>query len=323
MDNVTHSLTGLMMSRAGLDRGVPRTALLMILAANAPDIDCISWAGGTLTYLDYHRGITHGLAMAPFVALLPWLVVKYLGKSALGVWEFFAATLGVISHLLLDYTNVYGIRMLKPFSDRWIRLDITDVVDLWILLALLTALAAPALVKLVSDEIGGKKAPPPRRGWAWFALALVLAYESGRYAMHSRALAMLDSHLYGDQAPRRISAVPDRINPLYWRGIVEGEDFVINVPVDVTGEIDDHAGRTDYPAIASPAIDLAKSTRAFQVFGSFNQLPFWRLSPTPDGMRVELIDMRFGTPTAPRFMATADVEQGRVTKSEFGFGPMR
>ena len=33
MDNLTHTLTGLMMSRAGLDRGVPRTAVLMMLAA--------------------------------------------------------------------------------------------------------------------------------------------------------------------------------------------------------------------------------------------------------------------------------------------------
>src|SRR5262249_47644751 len=112
-------------------------------------------------------------------------------------------------------------------------------------------------------------------------------------------------------------------NPIHWRGIVEGEDFVINVPVDVSQEINDHDGKIDYPATSSTAIDLAKATRAFQVFGSFNQLPFWRLSPTPDGMRVELIDLRFGPPSSPRFMTTAIVEEGRVKDSVFGFGPIR
>ena len=323
MDNLTHTLTGLMMSRAGLDRGVPRTALLMMLAANAPDIDCVAWAGGTLTYLEHHREFTHALPFAPLVALLPWALVRYLGKSPLGWWEYFAALIGVLSHLLLDYTNIYGIRMLLPFSARWLRLDITDVVDPWILAMLVAALAAPALVKLVTDEIGGKKMPPPKRGWAWFALLGVMAYESARYTFHSRALAMLDSHLYSDAAPRRVTAVPDRLNPLHWRGIVEGNNFVLNVPVDVSEEFAARGGKLDYPAIASPAIEAAKATRAFRVFGSFNQLPFWRLVPTPNGMRVELIDLRFGSPTEPRFMTTAEVEQGTVTRAEFGFGQIR
>src|SRR5262245_55109762 len=128
MDNLTHSLTGLMLSRALIERGNPRTALMMVLAANAPDIDVVTWFD-TLTYLDYHRGITHGLAMVPLIALLPWAGVKWLAKSPLGWREYFGACLAVLSHLLMDYTNVYGIRMLMPFSARWIRLDMTDVVD--------------------------------------------------------------------------------------------------------------------------------------------------------------------------------------------------
>ena len=221
-----------------------------------------------------------------------------------------------------DYTNIYGIRLLLPFSDRWNRLDITDVVDPWIWATLLLALAAPALVKLVTGEIGGKL-PPPKRAWAWFALIVMLGYEGTRYTFHARALAMLDSHLYSNAPPKRVTAVPDRFNPIYWRGIVEGDGFVLNVPVNITEEFAARDGKTDYPAPSSPAIEAAQATRVFQVFGSFNQLPFWKLSTIPDGTRVELIDLRFGTPSAPRFMATAEIEQGRVTKSVFGFGPVR
>src|SRR5207302_520697 len=96
----------------------------------------------------------------------------------------------VLVHLLLDWTNVYGIRLLLPFSDRWLRLDITDIVDPWILSILIIAIAVPALVKLVSDEIGGRKSPPPRRAWACFALIAVAGYETFRYVSHERALNM-------------------------------------------------------------------------------------------------------------------------------------
>ena len=39
MDNITHSLTGLMLSRAGLNRISPEATWVLLLAANAPDID--------------------------------------------------------------------------------------------------------------------------------------------------------------------------------------------------------------------------------------------------------------------------------------------
>ena len=72
-------------------------------------------------------------------------------------WACFFRWLGVLSHLVLDWTNVYGIRLLLPFSSRWLRLDQTDVVDPWILAILLLAVAAPALARMVSAEIGSKK----------------------------------------------------------------------------------------------------------------------------------------------------------------------
>ena len=39
MDNLTHSLVGLMLARAGLEKTTPRGTAMMVLAANAPDAD--------------------------------------------------------------------------------------------------------------------------------------------------------------------------------------------------------------------------------------------------------------------------------------------
>lgn len=321
MDNVTHSLVGLMIARMGLPRCPPRTPIMMIVAANLPDLDVISGLGGRLTYLQIHRGYTHTLAAAPLMALIPPLLVLALFRQRISVLTYVFSLIGVLSHLLLDWTNVYGIRMLMPFSDRWLRLDITDIVDPWILAVLILAVAAPGLARLVSVEIGSRPGHGPKRGWAWFALSIFLAYEGGRFAAHQRALSVMGARLYEGSVAKRITALPNRVNPLRWRGIVEGEGFVVVIPVDVAEEFDPSAGRIEYTASSSPAMDAARRTPAFEVFEKFSQLPFWKISPLGDAIQVELIDLRFGTPQHPGFEAVALVEpNGQVKEWQFVFG---
>jgi inner membrane protein len=310
MDNVTHSLVGLMMARVS-----GRNAWMMVVAANLPDVDIISWAGGSLTFLEYHRGIMHSLTAAPLIALIPMLLFRSR------TWQSYAMCLAaVLSHLALDWTNTYGIRMLLPFSGRWLHLDMTDVVDPWILLALLVAVAAPALAGLVSSEIGAKKSSGAKQGWAWVALALLIAYEGGRFAAHQRALEVMGARLYNGKQASRLSAIPSRWTPVQWRGVAEGDGYVVNVPVDLSAQFDPSDGRIDY---TSPPNETALKTRAFEVFSKFDQLPFWKTEKLADGTtEVQLIDMRFGTPERPGFMATAIVEEsGVVRESKFQLNP--
>jgi inner membrane protein len=319
VDNVTHTLVGLMLSRSGIDRKVAHAAPLMMIAANIPDIDVVSLLGGSLTYLQWHRSYTHALASAPLMALLPLLVL--VRRGGLTVWAYGFSLLGVLSHLVLDWTNVYGIRMLLPFSARWPRLDMTDVVDPWILVLLILALAAPAFVKLVSSEISSKKTSGPTRCWAWFALITLLGYEGLRFTAHERAVAVMGAHVYNGSIARQITAIPSRSNPFRWRGIVEGDGFVSVVPVDLTADFDPGTGRIAYTAPESPAIDAARRTLAFQGFERFSQLPFWKSTLLADGTSVEMIDLRFGTPENPGFEARAVVApSGEVRESSVTFG---
>src|SRR5438067_11052488 len=99
MDNITHSLVGLMLARAGLNRGVKRTTLMLILASSAPDIDVVSWFGGPLTYLAHHREFTHALLFSPLLALLPWAQVRYLARAPLGWFEYGGALIAVLLHV--------------------------------------------------------------------------------------------------------------------------------------------------------------------------------------------------------------------------------
>jgi inner membrane protein len=330
MDPLTHTAVGLFLSRAGLNRWTPRATPILILAANAPDIDVVTAAGGALNYLHYHRHLTHSLAAMPVMALLPVVLVRVAGRKPIRwVGALCAAMLAVASHLLLDLTNSYGVRLFLPFSADWLRLDLTSVVDLWIWAAFLLGVAGPFLSRLVGMEIASGRPRPqyPGRGFAVFALSFVLLYNCGRAALHARAAAALDARLYQDSLPLRVAALPSAANPLRWRGLVETGDFYAVADINLAGEFDPSHAVLFYKPDASPALDSARRAPAVREFLRFSQFPLWRVSPSAElenGRLVEVFDMRFGSPQEPGFMASALVDsENRVVKTAFQFGRVR
>jgi inner membrane protein len=331
MDPLTHSATGLFLGRAGLNRFSEHAPWILVLAANAPDIDIVTLAGGQLNYLNYHRHITHSLAAWPVMALLPVLAVRLCTRKPFRWPGAYAISLAAVaSHLLLDYTNAYGIRFLLPFSARWFRLDLTSVVDLWIWAVLLLALAGPAIVRLVNSEIGARS-KSPGRGLAIFALLFMALYNAGRGMLHARAVATLDSRIYAGASPLRVAALPSPVNPLAWRGLVETRESYTVVDFGLLEEFDPSRGAIFYKAEPGAAIQAANNSPVFRDFFNFSQFPLERSQPLadPDGAalvetRVEAMDMRFGSPTQPGFVATADVNNRlQVVRAWFSFGVAR
>ena len=311
MDNITHSLVGLMLARAGLDKTTPHGTAMMVLAANAPDIDAVFWFSGTQTYLAWHRSYPHALALAPLMALLPMLLARVRFS-----WpSFLASLIGVFSHLLLDWTNSYGIPLALPFSWHRFHLDTVYLFDAWIGGILLGAIVAMAL------------APRVRRKWARAALASLLVFEGFRMAAHARAVETLSAQRYAQRyepyegaAPQRVTALAGPLNPLAWGGVVEGPGFVVIVPLNLAREFDARAGRLYRVAAPIPEMDAALRTRPFQVFNSWSQLPFWKVTPVAEGTRLDLIDLRFGTPDHPGFAAVSAIvdRTGKVLRAGFG-----
>jgi inner membrane protein len=327
MDPLTHSAVGLFLGRAGLNRACPHATWVLVLAANAPDIDILSLAGGSLGYLNYHRHWTHSLAGWPVMALLPVLLVRVFTRRPFP-WRsaYLIALAAVASHLLLDATNPYGIRWLLPFSGRWFYLDLTAVVDLWIWAALLIAIAAPALVGLVNTEIGARSTAA-QRGFAIFALLFICFYNGGRAVLHARAISTLESRIYRGVAARRLAALPSPTNPFHWRGIVETPDFYSLQEFSLLEQFDPSRGTLLYKAELSPAISAANHTSVFRDFFNFSRFPFEQTLPAaePEGaIEVEAQDLRFGIPAHPAFLATALVtNRQQVIRSWFQFGRLR
>jgi inner membrane protein len=294
MDNLTHSLTGLMLSRAGLNRWYPRATLVLVIAANIPDIDIVTIAGGPLYYFEHHRGITHSIAALPVMALLPVLLACAIGRTMRGWTAAWAISMaGVASHLLLDWTNTYGIRLLLPFSSEWFHLDLINLFDLLVWAVLLLGCVAPMIGKLVSGEMGAQSGPG--RGLAIFALSFFLAYDFGRFLSHQRAVEILNSRVYRGGPPLRAAAFPaGAVNPLEWQGWIERPEFVMHFEVNVLKEFDPIAGTVIFKPAPSPAIEAARQASPVAVFLKFAQYPLWSVRPLDSGEHeVQVRDWRF------------------------------
>ncbi len=340
MDNLTHALTGVMLSRAGLNRVSPHATLTLVLAANAPDIDIVARAWGSLTYLHYHRGPTHALVAVPVLALLVtglvWLLTRRARHAVPLPWgrNFVVALVGTASHLLLDFSNVYGMRLWLPFSSGWYSWDILFIVDLWVWAVLLLALAVPAIGRLISGEIGDQ--PGSGRATAVAALVFLIAWWAVRDLSQRRAIAMLESHLYGfspaasDSAddrrevqavrPLRVAAFATLTNPLVWTGFVETEGFYQILPVDVRRPLDPTTGRIVYKPEPSPALEAALQTHTAREFTSFAQYRYATVDRREDGFRVIFSDFRFQSERRNAFVCTIDLDpQLRVIGENFHF----
>ncbi len=326
MDNLTHTLAALALARAGLDRLAPRASLTLVLAANAPDIDVLAAGWGSLAYLRHHRGVSHSFAGIPVIAglvvVVVWLLSRRGGASFPWTRAYGLALAGVASHLLMDFSNLYGVRPWLPFSPRWYSWDILFIVDVWLWGILLACLAAPAFGRLISGEIG---APPGSgRAAAVAGLLLVAGWWTARDLAHRRALQMLESHLYAadDQpaAPRRVAAFPDPLNPLAWRGLVELEGFHRLLPVHIGRPLDPSAGQVFYKPDNSAAVEAAAATRTAAEFALFARYRSASVEPLEDGYRVVFRDFRFLDGRRNAFVCSIDLDRDlRVRREDFSF----
>lgn len=139
MDNLTHSLVGVLIARAVPAVSVPRAVALCAIAANIPDIDIVSMYDPA-AYLVYHRHITHAVVAIPFMAALAVCFVNVWGRRASGAElgrQWALASVAVASHVALDLTNSYGMRLWLPFSAEWSSWDLFFIIDplIWAMLA--------------------------------------------------------------------------------------------------------------------------------------------------------------------------------------------
>jgi inner membrane protein len=320
MDPVTHFMTGAVLSRTGFNRKAAYATLAMTLAAEAPDLDVLWSIKGPVAGFEHHRGWTHSLLGLPLEAAVVTGVI-WLGhrlwqrgrsqntqaRRALELapvrWArlYLFSLIGLLSHILLDWTNNYGVRPFAPFNPRWYAGSFVFIIEPVILLLLLAALIAPALFGLVGSEMGARRSPYRGRGWAIAALTGIVLFWGLRAFERQQAITQTREAGITQEPIVRITADPYPVNPFRWQVVFETPLVYQTATVDTLTDSDvsdPQAGVFHKPASTLPILE-AKRSWLGHVYLDWSQYPFvTETSTTPNGFTtVTFRDLRFAYAT--------------------------
>ena len=286
MEPVTHFLTGACLGRSGFNRKTAYATLAMTLAAEAPDIDVLFGLGGPVTGFCRHRGITHTFLGAPFMALavtgVVWViaaVLRRLGRKPpvqpvrwAIIWLL--CLLADLSHLLLDYTNNYGVRPLFPFNPHWFSWSIVFIFDPVLFAALLLGLGMPAVLGLVDSELRCRPRGELRgRGWAIGALVAVGLLYSLRNAEHLHAIHLLEQAGSSTREPLlRVAAEPVMADPFTWHTLAETRGDYQFATVHTLGDTVEPGESLAKPPVTF-AVTAARQSYLGRVYGDWSSWP--------------------------------------------------
>jgi len=343
MDPLAHTLVGACLAETRLRRWTPLALPALLLGANAPDIDAVTmFMDGDLA-LGFRRGWTHGVLALAVLPVLLW--ASLLGCDAL-LRRFrpdrprvqplpLAAlcVLGVWTHPVLDWLNVYGMRWLMPFDGRWFYGDALFIVEpwLWLLAAAPVVLArtrrpssvvawvALALLTSVLVLRSGLVPSAARGVWCAGAAAIALAAACGLGRQRSEALAALalgalvlfsgamlaGSALAAHQAriwleaqgiaPLDVMAAPVPANPFAREVVATDADAYHRLRI---AWLESPAIQRSAPPLSrgatGPVVDAARRAPHVQGLVGWMRFPRYVVEPTPDGYRVVLQDVRYG-----------------------------
>ena len=211
---------------------------------------------------------------------------------------FLYACLAGLSHILLDFTNNYGVRPFWPFSEKWYSWDIVFIFEPVMFGFLLLGLIVPSLFSLIDKEIGARRRGPRGRVAATLALVGVVLMWGFRDYEHRRAVNALEARTYNEADPIRVSAYPRWIDPFHWDGVVETPAFFALAPVDSLAPEVDPEGSMEirYKPEETPITLAAKKSYIGRAFLDWAQYPITEteeLQPPQGGYIVRFQDLRY------------------------------
>jgi len=290
MDNVCHTLVGAAFGEAGLKQRTRFGNAALMISSNVPDVDVLVFLTDTPS-VSFRRGWTHGVVgqlLLPIAVTVILLLVARLwpGRSERprphAGWLLGLSYIGVYSHVLLDLLNNYGVRVLAPIDWRWFYGDAVFIIDPWLWLSL------GAGIWLARRQ----HTATPARGALIFAVCYIAVM-----VLSARAARAVVQDVWRETrgiAPQALMVGPRPFTPLTREVIVDaGDHYETGLftwwPTAVTFRPGTVPKNPESPEVAE-AIATSGTVRGFLVWSRF---PFWTLTPTEQGTRVTVQDMRF------------------------------
>ena len=309
MDNVCHTLVGAALGEAGLKRRTALGSATLMIGSNLPDIDVAVFATDTLA-MSFRRGWTHGIIAqlvlplifaAVMLACDRWRRSPQRPAANLGGLVLLSYV-GVWLHIFMDWLNSYGIRLLKPFSDRWFYGDALYIIDpiLYVVLG-----AGVLLARRASARGDANPSRFPQRAFAVAAVYVVLMLASNWWA---RAEVRSGLERAG-RAGQRFMVTPVLGNPLRREVIVDMGDRYEKGSLwfDPLPHFRP-AGYGLNTNASDPAARRAAATPRFQAFLMWSRFPFFVIERTRSRTVVVVNDYRYSGPGGRDGWATQTVE---------------
>lgn len=211
MDNLTHTLSGLVAARLYPARELSMRSRYIAgaLATNFPDLDILLAPISPELYLMHHRGETHSLLMLPLWALLLSWVFARMFKSSGGWRDFYGLTaLALLVHIFADWITGYGTQLFAPLTHETYSLGTTFIID-----PVMSAL-------LLLGYLGSLRWKASLRA-AQASVMLVLAWIGTQYYWKQQAIEAGQSYAHSQGwHEAAISAEPRPLAPYNWTVII-------------------------------------------------------------------------------------------------------
>jgi inner membrane protein len=291
VDPLTQGLLGASCGQALYGRALGRRAVVWGAAIGmTPDLDIVLNATGPMGEWLWHRGFTHALWFGPVIGpALGWLLWRWKG-GRLRDW-IGLAVVALFTHPLLDVFTSYGTQLLAPFSRQRFALDAVGIID-------------PAYSLMLGAAVAfgwwrgcGSKAArvAAAAGLGLSAAYLILGLEVNRRAEVIATAQLRAEGLHGatvDAYPTLLQLPLRRVVARVGHEVRVGWLTVLAPEPIAWARFEDERG---------PLVTAARKTREAGVLEWFAMgQTAARIQTTPGGAVVEIDDLRYGLPGAPR-----------------------
>jgi inner membrane protein len=287
----------------------------MVIAAEIPDLDILWSADGPIAAFQHHRGWTHAFIGLPLEAAVVvgafWLFHRWRTQrknsrapespapirwGLLYVFAFIA----LASHILLDWTNNYGVRPFFPFNPRWYSGSFVFIFEPVMFAALLIGLLAPPLFSLINSEVGVRRTPFSARGWPIAALLAIVTLWGWRLFEQQKALQLATDADLNGAAILRVATSPHPITPFRWHVVLETPQYFQLATADtLTNTLTTNPADIIYKPPTTIATLIAKQSWLGEAYLDWSQFPLVvesPQSPEPDAAAITTVtfrDLRF------------------------------
>ncbi|GED15056.1 hydrolase [Aneurinibacillus migulanus] len=297
MDTGTHIAMGFgLAGLAYLDPAVsahPELASAVLLGtligSQAPDFDTVLKFRGNATYIRNHRGRSHSIP-----AILIWTAL-----ISGGIYAFFPSVsylhlllwtlLAVVVHVSIDLFNSYGTQAARPFSKRWISLNVINIFDPFIM-----------GIHIIGFLFWAAGFAP---GHVFSAVyAVMITYIIQRVIVYNKLVNMVKADL-GEEG--HYILLPT-IRWTRWGIVAETPD------ASYVGELrNKHIiwHDTFYKKEHNEVIERAQQDEKVQAFLSFTRYPHVYTKKREFGHEVRWIDLRYRTKTHYAFVAIVHLDE--------------